>query len=53
MKRIILIIVIMLIGCTTKQDVIRVGKDTYVFTKRVEHFYLVDPVTGEKVEVTE
>lgn len=40
-------------ACTTKQDVIRVGKDTYVFTKKVEHFYFVDPATGEKVEVTE
>ena len=53
MKGIILIVVIsiMLIGCTTKPDVIIIDGNTYYFKEGVENFYIVD-AQGNKREVT-
>ena len=48
---IIVVILIMLFGCTTKPEVIVIGENTYYFEKGVENFYVVDIETGEKIKV--
>lgn len=54
MKRIFLIIVIsiMYMSCATKPDVVVIDGNTYIFSKGVENFYIIDPGTGGKKEIT-
>lgn len=53
MKRILIIVIsIMCMSCATKPDVVVIDGNTYVFSRGVENFYIVDPGTGEKVEVS-
>lgn len=53
MKVLVLVLVLMLTGCTTKQDVICFGDKTYIFNKGVENFYIIDQETKETIKILE